>query len=349
MKRDFIVLGGMAGSSMDGLDLALIRFYQSKETWNYESIKLETIDYPQHIFKELRESPHKSIKLQKALDISYGHWISEKINHFLIDQKKPIICAIHGHTVIHAPVKKISWQLGNGQVIADKTGIATVTNFRDKDIALGGQGAPLVPFGDFHLFKEYDACLNLGGIANLSIEVSQKAGDICPCNQVLNYYAGKLGLPFDESGNQASKGQIDDIFLKELENISFFKQSFPKSLPNHFIPTSLLDTLSPVDGLRTYSEFIASQIFRALKTENTSRPTVLITGGGAFNTFLISRIATFLPKWQVIVPSEDLVSYKEAIIFAFLGLMKKLERVNVLSTVTGARADSSSGVIHLPK
>ncbi|MEM6734743.1 MAG: anhydro-N-acetylmuramic acid kinase [Bacteroidota bacterium] len=349
MKKVFTVLGGMAGSSMDGLDLALVRFQMERRQWRFELLKCITVMYPESLFVRLKDAPKHTTKSQRKLDIDFGHWIAIQVLDFIQRVDKPEILAIHGHTLIHSPEKKISWQLGSGKIIANHTGIITITDFRAKDIQLGGEGAPLVPFGDFQLFSDYEACLNLGGIANLSIRSSKIAGDICPCNQVLNYYSHQIGLPFDDSGKIAEKGKINTDFLIQLGKLSFFKKSFPKSLPNHSIPYTLLDSVNPSTGLRSYSEFIAIQVCNSLRNIKAKNSKLLISGGGAFNSFLISLIQERLPKWNVTIPSNELVSFKEAIIFGFLGLMTHLDEVNVLSTVTGASQDTSSGVIHLPK
>ncbi|MEM0941239.1 MAG: anhydro-N-acetylmuramic acid kinase [Bacteroidota bacterium] len=349
MKKAFTVLGGMAGSSMDGLDLALVSFQIEHQKWRFELLKCITLAYPESLFLRLKDAPEYTNESQKKLDVDFGLWIAIQVSNFIQRVDTPEILAIHGHTVIHSPEKKISWQLGNGKIIANRTGIATITDFRTEDIRLGGQGAPLVPFGDFQLFSDYEACLNLGGIANLSIRSSKTAGDICPCNQVLNYYAHQLGLLFDHSGKIAKEGKLNADFLMQLEKISFFKKSFPKSLPNHSIPSTLLNAVSPSTGLRSYSEFVAIQVYNNLKNIKAKDSKLLVCGGGAFNSFLISLIRERLPKWNLIIPSNELVSFKEAIVFGFLGLMKHLDQVNVLSTVTGASQDTSSGVIHLPK
>ena len=345
MKTSYSVLGAMAGSSMDGLDLSLVRFNYDN-SWKYLIESCETISYPRDLYHSLSQASSYSMELQKKLDISFGNWIAQVIRGFL-KERRPDLLAVHGHTVTHAPRKKISWQLGDGKQIAFVTGIPTVTEFRSLDVENGGQGAPLVPFGDFNLFSEYDACLNLGGIANVSISATQSAWDICPCNQVLNYYANKLGRAYDNRGALSRSGEIDATLYARLEEISFFNQQPPKSLPNSFIPVSVLDSTDPIIGLRTYTEFISRQIARDLSMNKPGK--LLITGGGAFNTFLIEEIKKHLSKWDIVLPDTSIISYKEALIFAFLGLKKMRGEINVLRSVTGAAADSSSGVIHVPE
>ena len=345
MKTTYSVLGAMAGSSMDGLDLILATFSHAK-SWNYTIESCATIPYESLLYKELREAKSKSPEEQKKLDISFGHWIATIILDFL-NGRKPDLMAVHGHTLIHAPERAVSWQLGDGKEIASITGIPTITAFRSLDVKNGGQGAPLVPFGDFTLFKSFDACLNLGGIANVSILASKTAWDICPCNQVLNYYSNLLGHDYDKGGLLARKGDLNSDFMSKLEEISYFKQSPPKSLPNAFISKNMMDSTEPFNGLRTYTEFIAQQIKKDL--DDTKPGKLLITGGGTFNTFLVERIKDHLTDWKIVIPTADIISYKEALVFAFLGLKKSRGENNVLRSVTGALMDSSSGVIHLPE
>ena len=348
MKKEYHVVGGMAGSSMDGLDLVWVQFLEKDGNWEFEVKKSKTIEYPAMLFKKLHDAANDSDKFQHELDEEFGVWIGARIKEFLASKKVDLL-AIHGHTVVHDPASARSWQLGSGASIAKVTRTTTVTRFRDEDVKLGGQGAPLVPFGDFHLFADYDACLNLGGIANISLKRNQQAGDICPCNQVLNYYASQLGLPFDRGGALAREGHLDQPFFERLMAIPYFRSDFPKSLANGFLTREVLDMVEPKTGLRTYVSFIAKQVASCLKRIEGVDKKLLVSGGGTFNTFLIEEIKQNLPKWNVILPSDTIVNFKEAIIFGFLGLKKQLEQVNVLSSVTGAPHDTSSGVIHLPE
>lgn len=340
------VIGGMAGSSMDGLDLVHCDFWESDGKWHFKLNGGKTYPYPRVLKEKLENAPTQSLANQKALDVSFGEWVGKTILDFIKKTTKPDLLGVHGHTLIHNPEKGISWQLGDGSTIAHITQIPTAVAFRSQDISLGGQGAPLVPFGDFDLFGSYDSCLNLGGIANISIKSKKMAWDICPCNQVLNFYAKKLGKSFDNKGAFAASGHFDDHFYNEIKAIPFFEKLPPKSLPNQFIATSILNTVPPLDGLHTYTHFIVGQVAEALKNEPSG--SLLITGGGAHNTYLISLIRKSIPGWNIIVPEVEIIDYKEALIFAFLGLMKSLDKVNVFSSVTGATNDSASGVIHFP-
>ncbi|GAB4233897.1 MAG: anhydro-N-acetylmuramic acid kinase [Ekhidna sp.] len=341
------VLGAMAGSSMDGLDVAIVHFQFGGNAWSFKLERAETIAYPDTLFSRLAAAPGASLPAQKQLDEDFGAWIGSTLREFVADE--PIaLAAVHGHTIVHAPGDGISWQLGKGEVIANQLPLPVISDFRTKDIQLGGEGAPLVPYGDFQLFHAYDACLNLGGIANVSLRKQQIAWDICPCNQVLNSFSGKLGMAFDHNGTIASTGNLDEAFIRQIRELSYFHQPPPKSLPNHFIPSKLLN-LHPKNGLRSFTEFIALQIANDLQPYQAKNQKLLVTGGGAFNRYLIERIRHHLKSWEVILPEPDIINFKEAIIFAFLGLLRFRNEVNVLKSVTGATSDSSSGVIHLPK
>lgn len=347
-KTSYKILGGMSGSSMDGLDLVLATFWRESQGWRFAIDQCETIDFPAYLYQNLQKAPSLSLAHQNNLDRNFGLWIANEITIFS-RKCTPDLLAIHGHTVEHAPEKGISKQLGCGQTIADCTKIRTVTEFRTADVKIGGQGAPLVPVGDFELFNAYDACLNLGGIANISIRNLKLAGDICPCNQVLNHYAGQLGMKYDDKGSTARKGKVDEGMMVKLRKIPFFETTFPKSLPNHFISQEILNSVTPLDGLRTYTEFIAKNIAKMLPHASDKKKRLLISGGGAYNDFLIELLRMEVANWEIYLPPKEIIEFKEALIFAFLGLKKIRGEVNVLKSVTGGKYDTSSGTIHLPK
>ncbi|MEO9482672.1 MAG: anhydro-N-acetylmuramic acid kinase [Ekhidna sp.] len=345
-KTSYSVIGAMAGSSMDGLDLAHAVFEKKDEGWTYQLLKCETVEYSNKFYDLLKQSPTQNIDAQSRLDIAFGEWIAQSINDFKHDILSIDLLGVHGHTVVHDPQKKVSWQLGNGGSIAKATGIPTVTDFRSEDVKNGGQGAPLVPIGDFLLFKGYDACLNLGGIANISLKQKKTAWDICPCNQVLNFFAEKIGQPYDRDGLGARAGSFDENFYDKIVSLDYFSQMAPKSLANNFIDETILKGVDPLDGLHTYSKIISEQIQKELPDSINSQ--LLITGGGAFNVYLIDLIKDKLKGWTVSVPDEKMVSFKEALVFAFLALKRLKNEINTHSSVTGSSKDISSGVIHLP-
>ena len=338
----------MSGTSLDGLDIAAVEFHFKEEKWDFQIIEAETITYNKDWENRLRTSTELSGEKLIRLHADYGKLLGKEINRFIKNTGfTPEIIASHGHTVFHQPENHFTFQAGSGADIAAETGITTVADFRTGDLALGGQGAPLVPVGDRLLFSQYESCLNLGGFANISFEKnnSRLAFDICPVNFVLNFLAQKVGLAFDKNGELGRKGNIDKELLIQLNNLTFYKQNSPKSLgkewmDKHFFPVIEKSNLSVPDKLRTAYEHIAIQISNA----SSDNGKMLVTGGGAFNSFLIEQIKKHSQS-EVVIPEKIIVDYKEALIFAFLGLLKMRGETNCYSSVTGAKTDSSSGVV----
>jgi anhydro-N-acetylmuramic acid kinase len=252
--------------------------------------------------------------------------------------------------VLHQPQKGITLQIGSGEEIAKITKQKVVCDFRTQDVELGGQGAPLVPIGDALLFPEYDFCLNLGGFSNVSFRQEEKsvAFDICPVNIVLNFYANKIGLEYDTSGKIASEGKINEQLLEKLNALDFYKIAPPKSLGLEWVQKEILPLIeahkiSISSILSTFVEHIAIQITSIIGDSSS----VLITGGGVYNSFLMQRIEK-RSNVKIKQTSHALINYKEALIFAFLGLLKLDNQINCLKSVTGASKNHSSGVIFLP-
>jgi len=338
----------MSGTSLDGLDLAAVEFQHENETWSFSLVMAETIRYPKIWLEKLKNAPFLSDKNLMELHAEYGRFTGEQINRFIEKTGfTPEIVASHGHTIFHQPEKHFTFQLGHGAKIAAITKITTVADFRTGDVALGGQGAPLVPIGDRLLFPEFDYCLNLGGFANISFEKNNQriAFDICPANIILNHFAAKQGYSFDKNGQLGRTGKVNTELLKNLNNLPFYQQNPPKSLgrewlEKEFIPVLEHSSTSEKDKLRTVYTHIAQQIAAA----TSGRGKMLFTGGGAFNTFLIELISTFT-KTKIVIPSEEIVNYKEALIFAFLGVLRIKNINNCLASVTGASKDSCAGII----
>ena len=345
------IIGVMSGTSLDGLDLVYVVF-DNNNYKDFEILCSETTSYSTLWKEKLASAIHHSNKELEELDVVYGALLAEKVNDFI---KKNHIAdvdfiASHGHTILHQPEKGITLQVGNGQVLATQTQTKVVCDFRTQDVKLGGQGAPLVPIGDAFLFDQYDACLNLGGFANVSFEENTKriAFDICPVNIVLNYYVNSLGLEYDNKGLIAASGTIHNELLQELNSVQFYKKKHPKSLGLEWVQSTIFPLINKMnletkDVLATFVEHIAIQIAESTKNCNT----LLITGGGVFNDFLIERIRHH-SNVEIIIPDAQTVHFKEAFIFAFLGLLRVDNQVNCLSSVTGAKKDHSSGVIFLP-
>ena len=345
------VIGLMSGTSLDGVDLVYVTFL-SDNNYKFKIEYAKMYEYSDGWREKLQRAFKASADEISFLNFEYGRFLGQLINQF-IDEfsiSKIDFIASHGHTIFHNPAKKYTLQIGQGSSIAATTNLKVVCDFRSQDVALGGQGAPLVPIGDLMLFSDYDYCLNLGGFANISYQENgeRKAFDICAVNVVLNYFAEKLGFPFDENGKFASAGKINDDLLQELNNLSFYTSSAPKSLGIEFLQSTILPlisnySISEEDILCTYVEHIAIKIAEKVALDKK----ILVTGGGAYNLFLINRIKE-ISKTELIIPSDLLINYKEALIFALLGVLRIEERTNCLKSVTGAAKDHSSGIIFNP-
>ncbi|MDP3353766.1 MAG: anhydro-N-acetylmuramic acid kinase [Flavobacteriaceae bacterium] len=345
------VIGLMSGTSLDGVDLVCVSFL-SENNYEFKIEYAKTYSYSVDWKEKLKQSFNATAEEITYLHVVSGRYLGQLINHF-IDEfsiKNIDFIASHGHTIFHNPSKKYTLQIGHGASISAITKLKVVCDFRSQDVALGGQGAPLVPIGDLILFSDYDYCLNLGGFANISYQENglRKAFDICPVNVVLNYYAEKLGFPFDENGKLSSQGYIIQDLLKELNQLPFYINSSPKSLGVEFVMSEILPiinkySISEKDILRTFVEHIAIKIAEKV---NPSKK-ILVTGGGTYNLFLINRIRE-LSKSIIVIPSDLLINYKEALIFALLGVLRVEGKINCLKSVTGAIKDHSSGIIYMP-
>jgi anhydro-N-acetylmuramic acid kinase len=349
MSDDFVyAIGLMSGTSLDGLDIVHVKFKKNDYTF-FEILSSKTVSYS----KAWRNRLQNAIGLDKEdisiLDSEYGIFLGKQAREF-IDQQSiktlNFICS-HGHTIFHQPDEGYTLQVGDGKEILKITNCTVVNDFRTQDVNLGGQGAPLVPIGDKFLFSEFEACVNLGGFANISYEHKNDriAFDICPVNIVMNYYSKILGLEFDDKGNFAATGITHKALLEELNNLSFYSKPHPKSLglewvQNYVFPLVEKYQISPEDILRTFTEHVAHQITEIIKPFKY----ILFTGGGVYNDFLLKRIEK-ISKKNIKLPSDDIINYKEALIFAFLGFLKIQGQVNCLSSVTGAKKNHSSGKI----
>lgn len=347
------VIGVMSGTSLDGVDLALCSF-SKKNTWHFEIDFAETIPYPKSWMKKLKETHSLSGERLLKLHADYGNYLGLLCNEFIKKHKIKGINFIssHGHTVFHQPQNRFTFQLGDGNALHAACGIPVVYDFRSLDVMYGGQGAPLVPIGDKFLFTDADACLNLGGIANISFERKLKriAFDICYVNIGLNYLAAKNRKAFDKNGTMAKQGEVNISLLGKLDKIySKIRPSHP-SLGREFFEKniqSLLDneSYSIKDRLRTFTEASAIEITKVFY-ELPKDSTVLLTGGGAFNTFLIYRLIELCSDHvSLVIPDDEIVKFKEALVFAFLSVLRVEGETNCLKSVTQASQDSSSGII----
>lgn len=341
----------MSGTSLDGIDLAHVTF-EFNDHWTFKIHRADTIPYSDIWLVKLSSLIYLNLIDLKQIDFEYTVYVSNVINSFISKYNINDIDAIcsHGHTALHQPEKRFTYQIGNQKEIAKLTNHTVVCDFRVQDVAFGGQGAPLVPIGDQLLFSEFDFCLNLGGFANISFEKnhSRIAFDICPVNIVLNYYCKKIDLDYDDNGNLAKEGEVNSSLLHELNALEFYKLDFPKSLGFEWVNSlvfPIIDSyqLKIEDVLSTMVEHIAIQIAKVLNLK--SNASVLISGGGVYNGFLIKRIRAKCNA-EIIIPSEDIIEYKEALIFGLLGVLKLREEINCLASVTGASQNHSSGIIH---
>jgi anhydro-N-acetylmuramic acid kinase len=354
--KTYKVIGIMSGTSLDGLDLAYCHFIKEQDLWNFEILKAETIEYDAGRRDGLTKIMEKSALDITLLHASLGSFIGKEVALFIKKHSlTPDFVSSHGHTIFHQPSKSVTLQIGSGAHLSAGCGLPVVCDFRSLDVALGGQGAPLVPIGDKLLFSDYEFCLNLGGIANISFEYHKKriAFDICPVNIVLNQLALSLGHPFDEGGLLAKKGKVNNDLLKLFNAADFYKQAYPKSLGKEWVDKNIFPLLqaskiSVEDKLCTFCEHIAVQINAVITNAGLSSSSkLLITGGGAFNQFLINRIkALSSGKVNVAVPDKNTIMFKEALIFAFLGVLRVRNEVNCLSSVTGASKDNMGGALY---
>ena len=348
-KHKMTVLGLMSGTSLDGLDMALCEFNFEQKAYEFKILKAQTVDYSEDQRRKLGDIKNANAQQYFALNHLYAKFISAEVNKFLSDcAQKPDIISSHGHTVFHQPQYGFTSQIGCGATIAVSTGLTTVCDFRTMDVVNGGQGAPLVPIGDKLLFGKYAACLNIGGIANISFENNgeRKAFDICFANMALNYLAEKLGKTFDENGNLAAIGKQDDFLLKELNSVLHIENKVSlarERYENLLLPILGRYRISIEDKLATFCTYAADSIAKTLN-ENAVK-NVLVTGGGVYNNYLLNLIKQKYTG-ELIVPDDNIIKFKEALIFAFLGYLRMNEKINTLHSATGAKSDSVGGAVH---
>lgn len=345
------ILGLMSGTSLDGLDLCLCSFFSSNGKLNFKIEATETVAYPESLVSQLRQCHHYSAEQFLMLNNEYGRYCGDICKNFLSEKPKPTAIASHGHTVFHQPDKMFTYQIGSGASIMAQSGIDTICDFRTSDVAFGGQGAPLVPIGDKLLFSDYDYCLNIGGFANISNSQKDKsvAYDICAANFILNELAGRLGLPYDEGGCIARNTLCDQELLGSLNQLEFYSLAAPKSLGREWAEKVIFPMLND-SGLRTdvliatYTEHIAIQIARCIRFSN-AKPKLIVTGGGAHNHYLIERIALHTDV-QICTVTEQIINFKEALIFALLGYLYLVGQNNCLSEITGASVSCIGGTMY---
>ncbi|NJC28019.1 anhydro-N-acetylmuramic acid kinase [Neolewinella antarctica] len=376
--REYVVLGIMSGSSLDGLDLAVCRLLIDKDAETsiseWSILAAETDPYSLHWRARLESAPDLSGRELWRLHTDFGRWIGHRAAVFLSAHPtlSPTLVGSHGHTIFHDPDAHSTTQIGDGAALAAVVKLKTVTEFRGADVAAGGQGAPIAPVADKYLFPQYSTFLNLGGIANLSVRTSADnylAGDISGCCQVIDRLAGLLGFPYDDGGRLAAAGQFNSDLADRLEALPFHHMPYPKSLDNAWVreqlwPVLRNDSIAAGDRLRTFTVWLARKIVTDLLEVGAVAPTkygtswrvaseqvrskVLVTGGGANNDFLINQLNGVVPELEFIVPEKQLANFKEAAMIALCAVLRVEGLPNALSSATGASRDTVNGAVYLP-
>ena len=405
------VIGLMSGSSLDGLDIVYVHLQESASTikdgprkWEFTILHADTYPYTEEWRNRLATARDLSAGEYLLLHTAYGNYLGEQVLRFIEKHNlhyQVQLISSHGHTTFHLPQQKMTAQLGDGAALAATTKINVVSDLRAMDVALGGQGAPIVPVGERMLLGDYGFFLNLGGIANVSAHGARGIGqgdsgagsqesagkfvafDVCPANRVLNELAALAGREFDAGGEIAARGQVAEGLLQQLNALPYYGQPYPKSLANEFGTETVLPMvlgamgradgtgrqtagakeggwtvgaseggqaagLSTEDALRTYVEHIAVQVRLAVEGMlQVGGGRMLVTGGGAHNTFLMDRLRELLAPLniEVFVPDSQLVDYKEALVMALIGVLRWREENNVFASVTGASRDSIGGAV----
>lgn len=353
---NWLMAGLMSGSSLDGLDVALCAFEEKfGDKWEGQILEAATFTFPTDLRQNLKNSAAQSALELAQTEVDFVSFSADCVNKLIQKSGQSFLAiASHGHTVFHQPSRGFTLQIGNGGLLAAKTGLPVISDFRTTDVGKGGQGAPLVPGAEHFLFSTFAACLNLGGIANISFPAKegQPGIDLGPCNQLLNYVADFLGVSFDAEGKIAASGKPINELIDALNQISYYQLPAPKSLGNEDVREIWLPFLQPflnhpADVLHSLCLHIGMQICRQIPQNLSGK--ILVTGGGVFHTFLLQQIENHLPeKMSLHIPSRQMIEFKEAFCFAFLGLKRWRNEVNCFASQTGASRDSCLGAVYLP-
>lgn len=350
----------MSGSSLDGLDIAYCSFQLNNGQLSWDLLLAETIPFSEQWIARLAHLPQQSAKVYAQTDVYLGYYFGELCRDFIARHDlKPDFIASHGHTVFHDPERRYTAQIGDGAAIAGTTGIMTIDNFRNLDVALGGEGAPIAPIADQYLLAGYDFYLNIGGIVNIACQVDNKyiAFDISGANQVLNRLANERALAFDDDGQLAASGKLIPALLEQAASLDYLAQAYPKSLSNQWVQEQLvrpfLSAEEPLeDRLYTMVQHIAEQIKLSIdqivSKENLQKEKyrMIVTGGGAYNGFLMKTIKQYLPQVELVLPEQKIVDFKEAAMIALMGVLRLEQIPNTIHSVTGAKQSVISGAIH---
>ncbi len=358
-KNTYNIIGVMSGTSIDGLDLAYCAFERDESHgMQYSILQAETIPYSDQWISRLTNLSDQSAEVFAKTDVYYGHLIGQEVNSFITRHKlngQVDFVSSHGQTIFHNPQKSYTVQIGHGSAIAKECGLPVVNDLRTTDMAYGGQGAPIVPVGERDLFPDYRVFINLGGITNIQFHGEAIEGyDVCSANILLDRLANLINLQFDQNGHKARQGQVNAVLLHKLNSLAYFAKNRPKTLHaddviRESMPLILSMGLSVEDSLSTVVEHIAEKINLALEEQNVPEgEAILVTGGGAFNSYLMERIQ-MKSQQQFVIPDDDnIIKFKEALIMAYMGLLRWEGKPNVIHTVTGATKDTCNGCIYLP-
>ena len=352
------VLGLMSGTSLDGLDLCYCHLWSVNDTWQYEIVKAKSVAYEKAMRNKLKDAIFLKAEALLIFHNAYGHWLGEQARQFIAENNLEVdFISSHGHTTHHKPEAGLTFQIGSGQHLANTSGYRTICDFRSNDLALGGQGAPLVPIGDKLLLDEYDYCLNLGGISNISFDYKAQrlAFDVGLANMILNHITAKIDMPYDDGGQLAKSGSLNQEMLSALNALEYYKLPYPKSTGYEWfiaevVPIVERTTDTTANLLHTSIHHICEQLAIQLNSFSSGKTArLLVTGGGALNLFMIETLKAKLnASISVIVPSTTLIAYKEALVFALMGVLRLENKINVFSSVTGASRDCTGGVVYFP-
>ncbi|APQ18465.1 anhydro-N-acetylmuramic acid kinase [Maribacter hydrothermalis] len=356
--KTYKIIGLMSGTSLDGLDLAYCHIWENKGTWHFDIKETKSVKYSLEMLNTLKNAISLSAEKLIELHNTYGTWLGEQTSIFINENNLEVdYIASHGHTTHHRPEMGLTFQVGSAQHLANSTGIKVIADFRTNDLALGGQGAPLVPIGDRMFFNEFEFCLNLGGISNISFEVKDKriAYDIGLANMILNYITRKVDLEYDEDGKLARSGSINIEMLGQLNSLKYYLLPHPKSIGYEWFLEEVVPIVEGTEDtienlLHTSIHHICDKVAQQIQLNYIHKnQRLLITGGGALNSFLIETLQQKLgTTTKVVVPDKIIIEFKEALVFALMGVLRVEQLTNVLSSVTGAKKDSSSGVLFIP-
>jgi anhydro-N-acetylmuramic acid kinase len=351
--KNYFVIGVMSGTSIDGVDIVYMNFFY-EESWKFKILNSKTYVYNNEWQVALSRIVKNNIESVKQIDQNYTRLLSEYILQFINEYNigKIDFVSSHGHTALHDPSNSLTYQIGNLSELSDFLGLKVICDFRTQDVQFGGQGAPLVPVGEKYLFSDYKTLINLGGFANITKMSTNNiiAYDICPVNIVFNHLSNLIEHKYDDKGKIAASGKLNLDLFSHLQSLEYYKLKSPKSLGVEWVNDIIFPILSEysrlsvTDLLHTFSNHFAEQISDNIDTNSK----VLITGGGAYNDYLIQRIKD-LTDCKIDIPESNIIEYKEALIFGFLGVLRDLNINNCYSSVTGAKKDHCSGKIIIPK